>query len=207
MNHSTKIIIGNITNLSDARYAAASGADYISFCFDTFSPNYIPPVKAKEMIDWVSGIKIIASFGNQSKEEIETIVSLINIDEIEVEKEFLPDDFSEIDIPIIKKINLNETDETKTKVMFEMYKEKVNAFHLYTSSPFDKSIYENLLKELCLSVNIIWELDVNENNIASIITDYKPYAIQLTGSDEEKTGYKDFEEMDKIVEKILAERV
>jgi hypothetical protein len=41
-----------VNNLSDARYAAAVGIEYIGFCFDNSNPNYIAPIKAKEMIDW-----------------------------------------------------------------------------------------------------------------------------------------------------------
>jgi phosphoribosylanthranilate isomerase len=59
-----KIKLSNITNLSDARYAAAVGIDYIGFCFDTNDANYIPPVKAKEIFEWTSGTIVVAEFGS-----------------------------------------------------------------------------------------------------------------------------------------------
>ena len=56
---SKKIIIQNITNLSDARYFAAWGVDFISFNQDESSPYYASWDKIKEIKEWVEGPKIL----------------------------------------------------------------------------------------------------------------------------------------------------
>ena len=104
MNAQTvKIKLGNITNLSDARFAAAAGIEYMGFCFDTNNVNYIPPVKAKQIIDWTSGCFVVAEFGNQSIHEIIAITEMLNIDIVEINNHLMPADLVEIDKPIIKK--------------------------------------------------------------------------------------------------------
>ncbi len=50
-----KILIQNITNLTDARYFAAWGVDYLSFNLNQDSEYYIPWEKAAEIIAWVEG--------------------------------------------------------------------------------------------------------------------------------------------------------
>ena len=90
MNFITKVKLGSITNLSDARYAAAAGIDYLGFCFDPNHQNYIAPMKAKEIIDWITGCEIVAEFGNQSKEEIKTMNDVIRFDFIELNNQLLP---------------------------------------------------------------------------------------------------------------------
>ena len=52
---------------------------------------------------------------------------------------------------------------------------------------------------------IIWGFELNADTIISTINSFKPYAINVYGKDEEKTGYKDFEEMNELLELIRTE--
>ncbi len=204
MNFLTKIKLGNITNLSDARYAAAAGIDYLGFCFDANNQNYIAPIKAKEMIDWINGCKIVAEFGDQTTDEIQTISELLNVDLIELNNHILPDEFSIFNKPIIKKININEFDVEGLKRELEAYKNCAEYFHLY-SSENKINIEENLLAHLCKQYKIILGFPLDSNTIISTINSLKPFAINIYGQDEEKTGYKDFDEMNELLELIKAE--
>ena len=133
MNFLTKVKLGNITNLSDARYAAASGIDYLGFCFDTTNQNYIAPIKAKEIIDWITGCEIVAEFGNQTIEEIQTISELLNTDIIELNNQILPNELSQFNKPIIKKIDISNFDSEDLKKEIESYKNQVELFHLFST--------------------------------------------------------------------------
>jgi len=50
-----KILVQNITNLTDARYFAAWGVDYLSFNMNQDSEYYLPGEKISEIIEWVEG--------------------------------------------------------------------------------------------------------------------------------------------------------
>ena len=195
MNDQTvKIKLGNITNLSDARFAAAAGIEYMGFCFDTNNVNYIPPVKAKQIIDWTSGCFVVAEFGNQSIHEIMAITEMLNIDIVEINNHLLPADLIEIDKPIIKKLDLN-----LLKAEIALYTTKVDAFHLFASHE-NNSISAEQLKEICANHKIIWGLNTSSKTIKAIIASYQPYALNITGGDEEKTGVKDFDELNDILD-------
>jgi phosphoribosylanthranilate isomerase len=201
MSFLTNIKLGSVTNLSDARFAAAAGVTYIGFCFDPQSTNYIAPLKAKEIIDWISGSSVVAEFGNQSLEEIRDITQLLNVDVIEVNNQLLPDELLSLDKAIIKKIDVNQFSVEQLETEIATYNSVADGFHLYASSKPEK--YDcNLLAELCKAERIIWGLELNTNNILNIIQSFKPFALDIIGGNEEKTGVNDFDELGELFERI-----
>lgn len=200
MNQNVKIKLGNITNLSDARFAAAAGIDYMGFCFDPKSVSYIPPVKAKEIIDWTTGCFVVAEFGNQTMKEVADIVDMLNIDIIELNNDLLPTDLTEMDKPIIKKIDTSFFDVTALHKIFEAYTDKVDAFHLYASN--GHTLTADDLKQICANNKIVWGYNTAPENIKETLANYEPYALNIIGGDEEKTGLKDFEELNNVLDAL-----
>ena len=197
----TKIKFGNITNLADARFAAAAGVDYLGFCFDTKNLNYIPPIKAKEITDWITGSNIVAEFGDQSIDEINTISELLSSDVIELNNHILPDELTQLDKAIIKKIDVNGFSMDGLKKEMEAYKNFAELFHMYSSSDNEFSDRETMI-ELCSQYKIIWGFHINAGNAVNIISTFKPYAVNISGGMEEKTGIRDFDELNELLEKI-----
>jgi len=197
----TKIKLSNITNLSDARFAAAVGIDYIGFCFDTNDVSYIPPVKAKEIFEWTSGAIIVAEFGEQSMNEIKDISELLSVDFIEIGNTIMPDELSTFQIPLIKKIDLDKFEKTTLTKEIEAYKATCQAFHLFSSSGKD-DFDRDTLKELCVNNLIIWGLPLDLFNTKNIIDTYNPFALNVSGGNEEKPGIKDFDEMNEWLDSI-----
>ncbi len=201
MDNKVKIKLGNINNLSDARFAAAAGIDYMGFCFDNTNVNYIPPVKAQQIIEWTTGCFVVAEFGQQSLREITDIVELLNIDIVELNNDLLPDDIKAIDKPIIKKIDISAWSAEAIEKQLNAYADKVDAFHLYNSEHTTQP-NEAWLKNLCATYKIIWGLNTSSDNIPHILHTYQPYALNITGGDEEKTGMKDFEELNLVLDAL-----
>ena len=198
-DQSVKIKLGNITNLSDARFAAAAGIEYMGFCFDTNNSNYIAPVKAKQIIDWTSGCFVVAEFGNQTINEIMAITEILNIDIVEINNNLLSTNLSEIDKPIIKKLDISLYNTESLSTEIASFSTKVDAFHFFASNE-NISIEEVSLKEICANNKIIWGLNTSSKTIKNIIETYHPYALNIVGGNEEKTGVKDFEELNDILE-------
>lgn len=204
MNFQTNIKLGNITNLSDARFAAAAGATYIGFCFDPANANYIAPIKAKEIIDWVTGSSVVGEFGHQSLEEIRDISELLNVDVIEVDNTLLPDELLSLGKPVIKKINVNQFDKEQLNKEINAYEKVADAFHVYADSTTEKYDCDQLVA-LCTSHQIIWGLQLNVNNVLNILSSFKPFGINLVGGSEEKAGMKDFDELNDLFDVLRNE--
>lgn len=200
MNISTQIKLGGVNNLSDARFAAAVGVSYIGFCFDPDSPTYIPPIKAKEIMDWITGSHLVAEFGNQSLKEINDICELLKVDVIEVENRLLPDEIKSLGKPIIKKLDLSSFTPDSLHLEVNAYKDAVDGFHVYSSN---NRSYDDLLPIIQLEAKLIWGLPISQSTTLNIIHQYKPFAINLVGGDEEKPGIKDFDELNEIIEIVL----
>lgn len=56
----TKVYIKSVTNLTDARYCAGMGVDYVGFCIDITSPNFVSESKFNEIKNWLVGVKLVA---------------------------------------------------------------------------------------------------------------------------------------------------
>jgi phosphoribosylanthranilate isomerase len=204
MSFLTNIKLGNITNLSDARFGAAAGATYIGFCFDPSNENYITPLKAKEIIDWVTGSLVVAEFGNQSLDEIRDISELLDVDVIEVNNQLLPDELMGLGSPIIKKIDVGNFDAGQLQVEIDAYKLVADAFHLFAGAQ-SKKMDQSQLINICRTEKIIWGLHLDLENVLSVIETYKPFAINVSGGQEERVGIKDFDELNDLLEKIVVQ--
>lgn len=65
----TRIIAADITNLTDARYFAAWGADYMSFCMGEGSDTYVAPPTVKEIVGWIEGPRPLLQFKSSKQDE------------------------------------------------------------------------------------------------------------------------------------------
>lgn len=204
MSFLTKVKFSNVTNLSDARYAAAVGIEYIGFCFDKLSADYIAPIKAKEMIDWITGSNIVAEFGNQSIEEIKDISELLQVDVVELNNTILPDELPEIGKAIIKKIDVNQLNKEQLANELAAYSKYCDAFHVYASTQPENYDCEQLV-ELCKNYQIIWGLNISTQTVMNTLDSFKPFAINVSGGSEEQVGIKDFDELNELLEIITLE--
>lgn len=109
MNYPFLLKFSSLTNLSDARYAAGMWADFIGFCFDPSSPDYIEPNKAKEIAAWINGPLIVGEFGQQPKEWIADFVKAIPLQAIEIPANYSDVSIIDLGLPILLKTETKET--------------------------------------------------------------------------------------------------
>jgi phosphoribosylanthranilate isomerase len=78
----TKVKVGKITNLSDARYCAGMGVDLLGFPIG--SAHDIDAKKYKEITDWVSGPAFVAEWSNDTTGNLEEVINSYNADFVEI---------------------------------------------------------------------------------------------------------------------------
>jgi phosphoribosylanthranilate isomerase len=196
----TKIKFSCITNLSDARFAAAAGADYLGFCFDAKSEAYIPTVKAKEIIGWVTGSRIVATFGEQPLDEIAMISDLLEVEVVEVHNNIRPGELVTIGKPLIKKIDLGGMEPEAVTKEIDAYKACADAFHFFSSGPC--KVPDAQLLDLCSQHKVIWGLRLDPSTVRDTVMRFKPYAIDIQGGQEEHAGIRDFDELHALLEAL-----
>ena len=70
MGLKTLVKVGEVSNLSDARYCAGMGVELIGFNLDKSSANYVSIETFTAITGWIEGVEFVAEFENSSLEEI-----------------------------------------------------------------------------------------------------------------------------------------
>lgn len=81
----TFVKVGNITNLSDARYCAGMGVDMLGFRTIQGQDSYISPSHFQEIRGWITGPLVIAEvYGIKNPGELESILENYKPDYLEM---------------------------------------------------------------------------------------------------------------------------
>jgi hypothetical protein len=175
---------GSITNLTDARFFAAYEVDYIGFCFDPQSPNYISPQNALAIKGWIHGPKIVAEFANQDLDNVLNIINFFEPDVLELGDEYFDNNGSKIksDLPVIFKSNQENAQLISLKNILFILRDVQNNFDM----PFNQ-------------FSIMIDITDKEFDITKFIGD----AIQIKGVAETEVGVRDYDELGELMEGLI----
>ncbi|MDA0194894.1 MAG: phosphoribosylanthranilate isomerase [Bacteroidetes bacterium] len=183
----TIVKVGEITNLSDARYCAGMGVEMLGFNLDPNSESYISPEQFKEITDWVAGVKSVGEFGWMNQDDILSTIKEYNLDLIEVN-----DSNAEIifktDIQVILSVN---------NIGIIKSLPDSAAYYLVEDVGFDFNDFDSL--------PILVGGGISKQNIHKILQNTAFKGIALKGSKEEKSGFKDYDELADILEMLEKE--
>ncbi len=189
----TKVIASSIANLTDARYFAAWGVDAMGFNLNLGEPDSISAASALAIKEWVSGPLFIGEFnGLQSKEEIDTLISELNLDAVQLGP-FAPKDWA-FEIPVYR---------TLLQVETSTYTE--GPIILKSETPLSSQQIISLLEQLPENHLTYIDFPLNTEDLLSIIQENLIEGIVLKGGAEEKVGFKSFDELDEIMEALELE--
>lgn len=172
---------GSITNLTDARFFAAYDVDYIGFCFDPLSPDYISPQNALAIKGWISGPKIVAEFANQDLENVKNIISFFEPDIVECELRSSDFKILNTELHFILKISGNDLNEMHEGNCLFYLTDDINIIQQSNSE-------------------IPFMLDITGKEIN--LSDSKIKAIQIKGSQEIEVGVKDYDAIADLLEQL-----
>lgn len=193
----TRVKAGKVDNLTDARYFAAMGVDYLGFCCNTGSELYCAPSKIKEITEWVEGPVFVLEFdGWQHEDEIKAVLDsglgqALHVGAfstykasfgVPVFKDFMLDalgeaDFSGVDFPVIR-----------------------------SDRKFSSISEDTLMAIQAISTTreVFLDLPFNISDMDAILRSLPGCGLIVRGGMEEKTGIKSFSDLDEIFD-FLAE--
>ncbi len=207
----TKIKASAITNLTDARYFAAWEVEWLGFNFDTGADDYIPPANMEAIREWIDGVKILGEFNLQPADEILEAVELLNLDAVQLgmfSGQQTLKALHEAAVPVLQEMvvqDLSELSAIETQI-------KANEEHVqYFVLDFAKN---NLkwadiqayalaqLRELSEEFPILLSADFPAGQAEDILEGTGAAGISVRGGEEEKVGYKSFDELDDLFEAL-----
>ena len=211
----TKVKASQVTNLTDGRYFAAWEVEWIGFNFELGTDTSVDIQKMKEIRDWLEGPSFVGEFGLTNAETIRETATFLELDYVQINH------FTEVetakaikDIPIIKEILiLKEEDNSTVQSTMTAFNSYVKFFLLdFTKSGISweeiksgKYIDFYTLKQICQDYAVILSVDLNTDNLTEVMETLNPYGLNLTGGEEEKVGFKSFDDIDEIIEALYIE--
>lgn len=190
--------------------ASEFGAHYIGFMFYPSSKRYIPIDTAKTLLGSVPDhMEVVGVFVNPSDEELETILSEIPLDLIQLHGHETPERVQEIEerfsTPLIKAIHI----ENKADVLKVMDYDEICDFLLFDTKTENEyggsgqSFDWTLLEGLELGTPWILSGGLNENNIVNALDYLTPSVVDVSSGVESGPGKKDREKIQSFLSKVL----
>ena len=193
--------VGEITNLSDARYCAGMGVDLLGFNVVENTPGYVDPEKFAEIAGWVVGVSYCAEIDNHypSKELISSFknagISYIESTSINVLKKVAG--FSKI-----LKVAINSEDHLKEIINQFPEADDICDFLLIECENEELvNKIDHWLSSASGAAKIIKAYGLSEKNVLALNVDIF-HGVALKGSEEIKPGYKDFDQLSEILEAL-----
>ncbi len=193
----TLVKVGNITNLSDARYCAGMGVDMVGFVMDKFSDDYVPSEILKEIKSWVAGVQIVGETESSDYDEIATLLQTYEIDILQIADPALLPNISSSGKPIILKL---DAESAYLEDYLKLYNTFVSYFLIEGQELTDFVLYH--LKEYASDHPLILGFGITAENVISILEETPVKGIALKGTRELRPGYKDYDELSEILEQL-----
>ncbi len=197
MSLKTKVKVGNITNLSDARYCAGMGVDMLGFSISDIEGQGISPAKFKEITDWISGPKFILEI---SEAPSEAMYEKYKVDLLELPiSKIAYLDLSRQNQYFIIALDLLEWNTFQHDLVRN--RDKIKYLLITNSSNLDIVTIKNIVSEISIhfSVLIGFAIDVQ------LLDEYLSWPIAglaLNGSEEASPGMKDYDHLSSTLEKL-----
>lgn len=173
------IIAQNITNLTDARYFAAWGIDYVSFNVIPGSPYEMPPEKITEIKEWLEGPRVLIETQALEFDELGDGLILNNI-------------YSSM--PLSQECFFRTT---AAELMKGLPGGK------YIIKPADKDALRDIVKIRVSELQgLSVYLDITDIDVTSK-SDIGHFGLVVQGGEEEKPGVKSFDDLDALYELLI----
>ena len=183
----TLVKVGNITNLSDARYCSGMGVEMLGFTVIEGQPDYIDPSLFQEIRGWISGPSVVAClYGMRENGAMESIITSYAPDLFELNVDQLTL-LTPASIPLIVTIHSAE----------DLYKLKPyhNRIRYVQVAESNKDIISQS------SYPVICEIQSGED-VPEFVDQHNDKGIALSGSPEVRPGFKDYGDLADVLEQL-----
>lgn len=200
MSLKTKVKVGSITNLSDARYCAGMGVDMLGFAISEVEGHGIGATKFKEITDWISGPEFILELPEWAVDDMfkKYDVSLIELSASEISK--LNSIKSEQHFII--RIDLNNWKQYQYDLLTNI--DKIKYVIVINSHSLNDTEVKSIVAEIALDFSVLLGFEINVQRLEDYLR-WPIVGLALNGSEETSPGIKDYDHLSSILEKLEIE--
>lgn len=204
----TKIFLQQINDLHEARYAAAMDIDFIGFNFDPVLGTVLTFEEVLGIQEWITGVKKVAVFGEQSIEEIQIFLSKIHVDYVQINTWTPASELTKLHVPVIKKIPIvHDVSFEQLNFLIEPYQNIASYFlldgynHNITWGSFDNQPFEwKVIAKICQVYPCFVGFNLTPQTVSEVMEQIKPFGIALHKGIRNEVQELDFDAIEKIIE-------
>lgn len=193
----TQVKVSSIANLSDARYCAGMGVEWLGFPLLDLTLE-----RFTEIRNWLAGVQIVGEFTKATAEQIREAVSTYKPDVIEIDSSVSLVAIQSIDIPKILRVNI---DTDNLPAIFAASTPYVSHFLVVGDSVDSLTGMEASIEIWSAQYPIILGLDIPESDLGEWVEQSSIQGIGLVAGEEDRPGFRDFTDLMTILEKLETE--
>lgn len=195
--------ISGVNNLSDARYCAGMGVQWVGFCLDATAAAYLPSAKVTEIAGWLAGVEFIGELGSN---DLPADITAYPLHYLQTDAPEKLAQLSSYGLPLILRLTADTVKDlsTITSLMAD-YQASVDFFLLEGNLNPDTPAIQAALRTICEKYRVVLGLPFQAEAVSEQLAAVQPYGIALEGGFEIKPGLKDFDEIAAILEALEVE--
>jgi phosphoribosylanthranilate isomerase len=185
--------LSKVTNLSDARYGAGMGVQFMGFCMSPDNPHRVSPEEFTAITGWLSGPEYVGEFDEGTP--FTTIVDTAKLYEVywvEIHDEELVQSLQNVGLKVILTVDVAKLASIKAIPDYLLV-------YSYADS-FSVNEHLNMLKNINKKVPVLLASGLEAGKILSWHEASALSGVAIAGGEEIRPGYKDFDEIADILE-------
>ncbi len=202
-----KIKASAVGNLTDARYFAAREVRWMGFCLDPLSPHYIQPAIARAVMEWVEGPLFVGEFGLQPSDDIRQTAESLGLKAIQLHREtpmpvlealrtfFVILEVEAADVAALPSLRAYCD---RMRALAEIFLLRMPDPDVFEAQPAWKPAWRDFFRDVPCLVEATGDVD----RLIALTEDLRPYGFSLRGGDEEKIGFKSYDELDWLLDAL-----
>jgi phosphoribosylanthranilate isomerase len=193
----TQVKVSSIANLSDARYCAGMGVEWLGFPLQEITVE-----KFTEIRNWLAGVQIVGEFTKATADQVREAVAIYQPDVIEIDSSVSLVAIQSIDVSKILRVNI---DTDNLPAIFAASAPYVSHFLLVGDSADSLAGMEASVEIWAAQYPIIVGLDIPESDLDEWVEQSSIQGIGLVAGEEDRPGFRDFTDLMTILEKLETE--
>jgi len=195
-----RVKICGITNLDDARHAAASGADALGFVFYPGSPRFVDPDQARRIIAELPPlVTAVGLFVNEPAARIREIVEFCGLNAVQLHGDEEPDQCCYPPCRVIKALRLRGDMQDSQFAAYTVSALLLDAFVPSTFGGTGHRCDWVQAATVASQYRVILAGGLNPENVAEAVRQVRPYGVDVSSGVEEKPGQKDPEKVARFI--------
>jgi phosphoribosylanthranilate isomerase len=198
MSLKIKVKAGRINNLSDARYCAGMGVEMMGFVIDPDSDEALSPELFNAITGWISGVKLVGEMFSSNLPDQKAY----SVSAIQTRDPGLIPEIKQRNLSAILSIDLEKTPTGEAEELLRHLKDDVLLFLIEKNE--SKHLNDNeasCIRKWSKDFPVMLGFGIEADNLDDIIN-LGVQGVAIYGSNEERPGFKSYDEMADILEAL-----